>query len=82
MERLLLYWDDLDDIVGIIGLYAERIRRLLLFALGTLAFLGTAGGCIVLALVEPPLAMAAVTLTLVTMMYRSVTSPHFKRRAG
>jgi len=50
--------------------------------IGTLAFLATVGGCILLALVEPPLAMAAVTLTFVTMMYRSVTSLRLKRSAG
>ncbi len=82
MERLLLYWDDLDDYVGAIGLYAERIRRLALFVIGTLAFLAIVGGCILLALVEPPLAMAAVTLTFVTMMYRSVTTLRLKRSAG
>jgi hypothetical protein len=50
-----------------------------MLVLGTIAFLAAAGGCIVLALVEPPLAMAAVTLTFVTMMYRSVTSMRLKR---
>jgi hypothetical protein len=79
MERLLLCWDDLDDLVGAIGLYAERIRRLLMLVLGTIAFVAATGGCFVLALVEPPLAMAAVTLAFVTMMYRSVTSMRLKR---
>jgi hypothetical protein len=50
-----------------------------MLVLGTIAFVAATGGCFVLALVEPPLAMAAVTLTFVTMMYRSVTSMRLKR---
>ena len=81
MERILLYWDDLDDLVGMVGLFAERIRRVLLFVVAGLAFFAALAGGIVLALIEPPLAMAAVTLMLVTLMYRSVTTPRF-RTAG
>lgn len=79
MERFLLYWDDLDDLLGTIGLFAERIRRVVVFIFGSLLFLAVLAGAILLALVEPPLAMAAVTLVLVTMMYRSVTNPRFRR---
>lgn len=82
MERFLLYWDDLDDLVGTIGLFAERIRRVFLFALGTLLFFAALAGAVLLAIVEPPLAMAAVTLAFVTLMYRSVTHPRFRRTPG
>jgi hypothetical protein len=82
MERLLLYWDDLDDLVGAVGLYVEQIRRFVLFTIATLVFLALVSGCILLALVEPPLAMAAVTLLLVTLMYRSVTSSRFGRTSA
>lgn len=78
MERILLYWDDLDDLVGAVGLVAERIRRVLLVVLVGLAYALTVAGGIVLALVEPPLAMAAATLMLVTLMYRSVTTSRFR----
>ena len=78
MERFLLYWDDLDDLVGVVRLYAERIRKTLLFVLATIAFLALIAGGIALALVEPPLAMAGATLLLVTLMYRSVTTPRFR----
>ena len=82
MERFLLYWDDLDDLMGTMGLFAERIRRIVMFALGTLLFIAALAGAIALALVEPPLAMAAVTLVFVTLMYRSVTHPRFRRTPG
>ena len=82
MERLLLYWDDLDDLVGAVGLYAEQIRRFVLFTIATLVFLALVSGCILLAIVEPPLAMAAVTLFLVTLMYRSVTTSRFGRTSA
>jgi hypothetical protein len=82
MERFLLYWDDVDDLIGAVGLYAEQIRRVFLFTIATLVFLALVSGCILLALVEPPLAMAAVTLLLVMLMYRSVTTSRFGRTSA
>jgi hypothetical protein len=82
MERLLLYFDDIDDLIGAVGLYAEQIRRIFLFSIATLLFLALLSGCILLALVEPPLAMAAITLLLVTLMYRSVTTSRFGRTSA
>ncbi len=82
MERLLLYWDDLDDLLGIVGLYAEQIRRILLFTAAMLLFVAAVSASIALALIEPPLAMAAATLLLVTLMYRSVTSPRFGKKTA
>ena len=82
MERFLLYWDDIDDLVGAVGLYAEQLRRFVLFTIATLAFLALVSGFILLALVEPPLAMAAITLLLVTLMYRSVTTSRFGRTSA
>jgi hypothetical protein len=78
----LLYWDDVDDLIGAVGLYAEQIRRVFLFTIATLVFLALVSGCILLALVEPPLAMAAVTLLLVMLMYRSVTTSRFGRTSA
>jgi hypothetical protein len=75
MERLLLCLDDLDDLVCALGFFGEHLRRILLFALATTAVVVAVAGCVLLAIVEPPLAMAAATLLFVTMMYRSVTSP-------
>ena len=73
MERLLQYWDDLDDLCGAIGLLAENIRRMLLFGVYTtcVGVLQLAG--IVLALVTPPLALGLATILFVTLLYRAVT---------
>ena len=78
MERVLQYWDDLDDLVGTIGLVSERIRGLVLFVLyaAFVAALQLAG--ILLALAEPPLAMAIVTILFVTLLYRFATNPPFR----
>jgi hypothetical protein len=53
-----------------------------LFTIATLVFLALVSGFILLALVEPPLAMAAITLLLVTLMYRSVTTSRFGRTSA
>ncbi len=58
MERILLYWDNLDDVVGAFALMAERIRNLLLFAAYTTCVGVLQIGAILLALSEPPLALA------------------------
>lgn len=75
MERILQYWDDLDDLVGMFALYAERIRHLALFTFYTLLIAALQIGAILLAVSKPPLAMAAATILLVTLMYRSATNP-------
>ena len=75
MERVIQWLDDLDDIIGIIGLAAERIRRILVaFGLTVAAFLLQLGG-ILLAMTHPPLALATVIIMFVTLLYRSVTNP-------
>ncbi len=80
MERLAQYLDDLEDILFAIAFSGEQLRRalraLLLLSLWiTLTVLG-----VLLALGQPPLALAAVTLLLVTSLYRAaVSSP---RRAA
>ena len=75
MERVLQYWDDLDDLIGACGLLAERLRRIALFTLSALLFLGFCGAAIMLALAKPPMALAIATLLLVRLMYRAVTNP-------
>ena len=75
MERLAQYWDDLDDLLGIVALCAERIRRFVLFLLGAATFFGALYAGMMVALQDPPLALAIVTVLLVFLMYRSVTSP-------
>ena len=78
MERVLLYWDDLDDIVGAIALLAERIRVLLVFALYTAVVAVLHIAVILVALREPPLALAIATILLVTLLYRETTNPQVR----
>ncbi len=75
MERLAQYWDDLDDLLGLVALCAERIRRFMLFLLCTATFFAAVYAGMMIALQDPPLALAIVTILLVFLMYRSVTSP-------
>ncbi len=75
MEMLIQYLDDIDDIFGMIGLVAERLRSIFLgfvfyFSLTVVAALG-----IWLALVNPLLALATSIILFVTLLYRAVTAP-------
>lgn len=71
MERIVQYLDDVEDLICAVALIAERLRRAVrrivtvLFALGMLA-LG-----FFLALSQPPLALAGVSLLMVTALYRA-----------
>lgn len=73
MECFLQYWDNLDDLIGAFGLIAERLRRLLLFILSTAVYLLLVYGGVLLALADPPLALAVVTILAIWLLYRSVT---------
>ena len=73
-ERALHFWDSLDDLAGAIALRGERIRQFVLFSLSTLIFLVLCLGGVLLAVTEPPLALATAVLLLVTLMYRHATS--------
>ena len=75
MERVLQYWDDLDDIVGALYLKADYMRSLALFTLATTAICLLQLGGILIALAKPPFAMAIVTVLLVTLLYRAATNP-------
>ena len=75
MERVLQYFDDLDDALGMIGLIVERLRRFL-FGLFIYLNLGIAAlASIWLATLHPPIALATSILLFVLLLYRSVTSP-------
>lgn len=75
MERIAQYWDDLDDLLGIVALCGERIRRFILFLLGAASFFLATYAGMMIALSTPPLALGVATLLLVVLMYRSVTAP-------
>ncbi|MBT8099990.1 MAG: hypothetical protein KJO82_09585 [Gammaproteobacteria bacterium] len=73
--------DDLDDLVGAIGLIAERLRRtaVRLAVISTSLSVQLAG--IYLALHQPPLALAAALLLFIMLLYHTVTSPRSLKRS-
>ena len=75
MERILQYLDDLDDLYGICGLLAERVRNIFIYLAQFTASLALGGGGVFVALSKPPLGLAVVILLFVTLLYRSVTAP-------
>jgi len=74
MERLVQLLDDLDDLICMVGLISERIRKTLFSVLSTCMALVVQVGGIMLALAHPPLALATAILLFVSLLYRSVTS--------
>ena len=78
MERLAQILDDLDDLVYAVGLIWEYVRDVVLILLTVVAGTVLTAGGVLLALFHPPLAMAVVILTFVSMLYRAVTSPRLE----
>ena len=72
MERILQYWDDLDDLVYAVLLTWESIRRLFRFTLYLAGLTAVQSVGIYFALTAPPLAIAIATLLVVTLLYRGV----------
>lgn len=72
MERLIQYLDDLEDLFYTVASLIERARGTLQTALLILSSLLFQVLGILLALSRPPMALAVVTLVLVTMLYRAV----------
>jgi len=68
------YWDDLDDVVGMIGLLSERIRNLFSIALFLLLALVLQVGGVLLALRHPPLASATAAILAFLLLYHLATS--------
>ena len=81
MERILQWLDDLDDLLGTVGLLAERLRRALLSFARLLILLSVAACGILAALREPPLGLAVAILLFVFLLYRGVTRPVFAVRS-
>jgi hypothetical protein len=80
LERFLLYLDDLDDLYGVAGLMAERLRRHAWNFARIFVVLAVAASGVLAALREPPLGMAVVILLFVFLLYRAVTQPRFASR--
>lgn len=72
MERLLQYMDDLEDLVFAVASQGEKIRHLLRFILFAITAVSAQAMSIFLAVVNPPLAVAAASILVVGMLYRSV----------
>ncbi len=71
MECLVQYLDDLEDLIFAVALKAERIRQVVRFFLFMLTAVALQVLGVVVALENPPLALAAVALLLVGMLYRA-----------
>lgn len=75
MECVLLYLDDIDDLVSSLGLVYEPFRRLFIRILAALASAAIVASGVWLSLVHPPLGLATCLLLCVTLLYRIVTAP-------
>lgn len=82
MEIFLQYLDDLDDLVGALGLFVERIRGILVFSLATAAFFAALACLVLVSLAKPPLALAIATLMGLSLLYHVVTRPHPNARTA
>lgn len=72
MERFVQYLDDLDDLYYAVGLIWERIRTVCSFAVTLSAIISLQLIGLYLAVINPPLVVAAGSLLTVAMLYRSV----------
>ena len=75
MERLIQYLDDLEDLIYVAPLVAEQVRRAVQRILFLLAAVGLQVVGVILALNQPPLALAIVMLLLVGMLHRAAVIP-------
>ena len=74
MERLAQFLDDLDDLIGIIALVSEPIRKAFYSLLFASVVVTTQVGGVLLALAHPPLALGLALLLGISWLYHSVTS--------
>ncbi len=72
MECLIQYLDDLEDLFYAVALKAERIRQAIQFFLFMAASAALQVLGILIALWNPPLAVAVASLLLVGMLFRAV----------
>ena len=76
MERLVQLLDDLDDLVNMLRLLSEPIRKAILKSFTVVTLLAIQVGGVLLALSQPPLALAVALLLFVGLLYHSVTGVH------
>lgn len=72
MERLIQYLDDIEDLFYALAQLMERARNTLQTMLLVVSSILFQVFGILLALSRPPMALAVVTLVMVTMLYRAV----------
>jgi hypothetical protein len=82
VERILQWFDDLDDLFGAMGLLAERVRHLAVTMARLLVLFSVALCGVFAGLTEPPLGLAIAMLLFVFLLYRSATQPGFAVRRG
>ncbi len=75
MEVWLQYLDELDDVIGIIGLLGEQIRRGVLLTLSTLLFASAVLCGVVLAVANPALALGTAAVLSAVLYYRRIARP-------
>lgn len=73
------YLDDLEDLVYAAALILERIRRAFRFLAVTVFSIALQASTLMLALAQPPLALAVASLLAVGLLYRAVV--HHSTRA-
>lgn len=74
MECLIQYLDDLEDFVYSLALAAERIRRAIRALMVLFVSISLSALTVLLALAQPPLGLAIVSLLCVTLLYRAVVN--------
>ena len=72
--------DDLDDLFGVAGLMAERLRRFAWAFARILVLLSVTASGMIAAFREPPLGLGVAILLFVFLLYRGVTEPAFASR--
>jgi hypothetical protein len=81
MECLIQYLDDIEDFIFAIALLMERVRRAARTIAVVAASITMQGLGVLLALSQPPLALALASLLGVGMLYSAVTSSPQPRHA-
>lgn len=71
MECIIQYMDDVEDLFYAIALRFEGIRGALRILVLTILTVALQAGTFILALVQPPLALAVASLLSVGMLYRA-----------
>ena len=75
MERVVQFFDDIDDLISMLGLVVERLRKALRYMLLAMVSVALPAGGVALALLHPPVALGTALLLFVSLFYHVVTSP-------